>query len=315
MRLIKTTLLSLLLVTLSFSTLVVFKDGVKISGSTIKLGDIATISGSYKSSLENMDLGKSAQPGESRFVGGAQAVSFLALDSVVRAGIDIRGASRTRVTTVHRELSIISLTKKIEELLMDSISWSKEDVSFSLMDSGVIKISPEGFELSIEQIRSPYKRGNMRISLLITQPNFRRVVTVKAFLKVETEVYMATKELIRGDKLTTNSLALKKMDISTVAFKPLDKTCTIAGLKVKNIVRNGALLNTRFLLEVPTVESGSVVRIIVPMSTGFLSTKGIARQNGKVGEMIAIENIDSKKIIRATVVKSGVVKVVTGGNV
>ena len=60
---------------------------------------------------------------------------------------------------------------------------------------------------------------------------------------------------------------------------------------------------------VPDAEIGQPVTIIAGDGIFEIRAKGLALENGVIGEMIRVKNVDSRKILSGTVAAPGVVEV------
>ncbi len=130
-------------------------------------------------------------------------------------------------------------------------------------------------------------------------------VNIQAFKNI----LVLTRPVKRGELLGKHHLAFQKTDISQLHQGYMDDVKSVLNKQAKRNLARGTLLNNRLIAEPALVKRGERVRIQSGNAFFQISMSGIAMMNGTLGQNIKIRNINSKKIVQATVVKPGLVSV------
>jgi flagella basal body P-ring formation protein FlgA len=128
--------------------------------------------------------------------------------------------------------------------------------------------------------------------------DWRLNVTVKSVLSLPVVVAQST--LNRDEEISAKELKLETRTLSR-ATDFLTSVADAAGQRPTRRIRSGQVLDGALLIAPPLVQKGNEV-IIIASKDGFnASTKGIALERGSRGDQIEVQNLRSKKVIRAVV--------------
>jgi flagella basal body P-ring formation protein FlgA len=103
------------------------------------------------------------------------------------------------------------------------------------------------------------------------------------------------------------------MDITTFGPKPLFNTDSLTGVRAVRTINPGTILHTRLIETIPAIQKGDLVEILVCKGRVRVAVQGIAREPGKIGERIWVENTNSRKLVQAIVKNKGTVTIAQGG--
>jgi len=105
-----------------------------------------------------------------------------------------------------------------------------------------------------------------------------------------------------GDKV--EGLRLEKRSITGRGEMPVTDSTLFEELQAKNYIKAGSIIYLSMLEPTPVISPGDNVEIIFEKGTLKISTKGVARQKGGVGDVIKVSNSESRKIIQAEIIDS-----------
>jgi flagella basal body P-ring formation protein FlgA len=75
-------------------------------------------------------------------------------------------------------------------------------------------------------------------------------------------------------------------------------------------IRPNAII-TENIVETPqTIQKGSVVRLYIEANNFIIVTKGLAQEAGRIGEVIKIKNLDSKKVLYGKIINPEKVQII-----
>jgi flagella basal body P-ring formation protein FlgA len=129
-------------------------------------------------------------------------------------------------------------------------------------------------------------------------------------LRVETTIARAARDLRRGRVLDDRDVEIARGSLSEGPLKrpPVE----VVGARVTRDVAAGAILTAPMLVVAPLVRSGETVTAVVRMGSMEARARGVASQNGDLGELIRVVNPESRRAFLARVVGRGRVEVFHG---
>lgn len=301
--------------TLLGGTLVRFKDSVEVAEPTIRLADIAYVSGDGKEYLDTLSVGKSSGPGMKRYLCGEQALVHTFIPDSLRRGLRTTGAMRTGVTTRGVEIPYTQIEDRVRQLLKDSLPWKHYRIDFPSNANRSIYLYEGPFTLTLKKVQSRFKRGKTQLVFLAEQEQWRTTFTMASEIKVSQEVAVAKRDIKRGEKLFGADIAYRLMDISDLPYEPITGGFSFKRTEVSGYLRKGAILSSTRVKRQADIVRGSTVRIVYKKGKLSISTSGRARQDGHVGDFILVENSKSHKVIKGKVIRPGLVVIESGGSV
>ncbi|MBC7001614.1 flagellar basal body P-ring formation protein FlgA [Photobacterium sp. BZF1] len=153
---------------------------------------------------------------------------------------------------------------------------------------------------------SAVKLGNQKWKITCGSAGW--VISATSTTLVTVTAITAAKSMKKGHRLTLADIELKP----TTLYKaqPLFFSYeAVLGSKLKRRVNKGDVLTSARLYINYAVEKGHPVKVLYQSKTFQLETKGLALENGVVGDTIAIENLQSGKRLQGVVMGKGSVKV------
>lgn len=120
-------------------------------------------------------------------------------------------------------------------------------------------------------------------------------------VKLYQNVVVAARALAIHDILQESDLRYERLDIGRLPPGFLTSIDKAIGLESVNFVRPGTVLSTFSLRQPVAVKRGSTVNIIAKSGKLEVSTVGIAMQDGAAGQIIRVQNPNSRKFISVKV--------------
>ena len=288
-----------------------FRSTAEVIESRIVLADIAVIqpAGDLSNQIGQLVVAVAPPPGKSKELQVASIMTSLRNRPEV-ANVDWQGSS---TITVQRKTNTLQ-----QQQLFDIIT-AYIDANSALLPKAEIRFTPihAPQEVTVPPGTlswkvTPSKPGivgstSFSISLMVDgKPAGTQVVRGK--LEVIAEVVTAATMLQKGDILSESSVILKSQDIGG-SDKPFLATSDVIGKQVDRTVSAGTVLKPEHLVLPPVIKEGEMVKILARKGTMQLSASGLAKNEGRLGEVIAVKNISSNKMIHARVEQPGIVTV------
>lgn len=155
-------------------------------------------------------------------------------------------------------------------------------------------------------------KGKTRILNFVFYKNDRIIKRFNVTCKLEffADVLVAQTDIRRGEALKGNMLAKANRRLEFPLNAYYTEITHIRGqMAIRKIKAGRALLKSE-IAETPDVKSGEIVLIVAENKRVTATAKGVAKKNGKIGEMIPVINLRSNKKIYARVTSVGKVEVV-----
>jgi flagella basal body P-ring formation protein FlgA len=114
----------------------------------------------------------------------------------------------------------------------------------------------------------------------------------------------------RYEALSPELFSTKRCDVTTQIEAILTELAVVAGCRARQDLAEGKIIPLHKIERIPDIENGRTVNIIGTNGLLEICVRGVALQNGSVGETIQVRNMDSKRILTARVTAPGTVEVV-----
>lgn len=294
---------------------VIFRSTATISGTSVTLGDIADFNNrseqpdlaatlAAQTVAESPDAGKKSSLA-TRSIIQKLSQSIEAPESINWGGADTVTISRQGVTiTPQAVLGVINsyLTEHSKEL-------SGVRCTFTATDPPLPFIVPSG-NLQWEVTPSnPAIIGSNRFSLIARMDSqVIKNFSVRGSLKAMAPAAVAVSNLQRDDIISASQIRMEPTDISSIRTPCLQKE-QVVGKKVLRTIKAGSAIELTNIELPPMVKKGALVKILGQKNGIALTATGIAKTDGKEGQVIKVKNAGSEKEIFCRVTAPGFVEV------
>jgi len=288
-----------------------FHSTAEVVEPRVVLADIAVIkpAGDQANQIGQLVVAVAPPPGKSKELQTASVITSLRNRPEV-ADVDWQGSPTIAVQRKTQTLS--------QQQLVDIVTAYIDENSRLLPEAEIRFIpihAPQEVTIAPGQLSwkvTPSKPGiigsnSFTIALLVDGKQVGTHV-VRGKLEVIAEVATAAAMLQKGDILTENSVVLQSQDIGSLD-KPFMATSEVIGKQVARTVIAGTPLKPEHLILPAVIKEGEMVKILARNETMQLSASGLSRTDGRLGEIIAVKNISSNKMIHARVAGPGIVTV------
>ncbi len=191
-----------------------------------------------------------------------------------------------------------------------SLPWGRDKLTLVRFHAEPQEIQvPAGYR-EVPRFRQPPRVGSntMLVDYFLGDRLVGRV-RLLGFVEVMLPVVVLKHPLARHNLIHQEDLGLEKRPLSRLPKDVFTKREEAVGLRTRMSLRAGQVLRRSQVEEVPLIKRGRLVRIVAE-GPGFIVTAvGEARQDGRLGEIIKVRNLKSKREIFARVVDAETVKV------
>lgn len=231
------------------------------------------------------------------------------------AGLIAAGTNGLDKVTVHRRAETYT-RKDIEAMARKALArqdatLSADDVDVTLTQSpSVIHANPGVSEpVHVEQVLWSRPNGRFTLKVNVAGLNGSRGLTITGYAQEMVEVGALLQPMRRGAILKKRDLTTVRLPRSTVPARALTDLDQVVGLAAHNNLRANAPLARSDFERPIIIARKEKVTITYELPGMKLTTRGEAMDDGAKGDVIDIKNPRSKRIVQATVVGRGHVRV------
>ena len=285
---------------------------VEAAGEEYFLGDIALLQGGspeIRSGLAGLSLGRPPYAGTSRWLYRSYLELLLQRSGYPAGSYTLEMPDQVKVCGAAQKLTGAVLSEIVYKFLEKQArpewkSWRLERLQFPeeiLLPPGEIRVEPRNNNPGELSPGSLF----LRLEIFVNGESYR-LLPVTCRLRAEGEVFVTSRDLERLTVLTAEDYhkELRELTGDEILTPPAP-----GAYRTARPIRAGKILRTRDLEPVPIVAKGSKVKILARGKSFFVTVDGLAQEDGGLGQEIAVKNIGSGKVIRATVIGPGEVEV------
>ena len=322
---------------------------VQVAGREVLVADVAAVSGGtaeQRQRVEKLDLNDALATGESIEIAPPQIEFRLRLAGIDPDDVSIRGSavlvtagravsSPGRVTAV-REASVQTLSQPArstdtgstleqlvfqaaEDCVRDKLPWSADDVTVRLavpLPREVTQAVAASDYVCRASLRTNGPAvGRIQVQVVAEAPRKRSIdVTVHLDVRHFDGVVLAAKALERGHTIQAADVYVDRQDVTTLSDY-CSNADLLVGATVKRSVRPlmpvklSDAESSRSAANAVLVKRRDRVRMVAKIGSHSISTTGEAQQEGRLGETIRLQNIESKSFVQGRVTAANEVEI------
>ncbi len=294
------------------------KDKVTLPEKQIVLGDIAYVSCNDPSLLERINgilIGNTPWPGYIRKI-EKDIISARLVDG----GIDLNGVTFGNTTSSLVTVESMTITgeeivKKAKEYLLSKLPQSDDDEIIIESDRiPMDKLLPanEGdIRFEVSQIDANKNRGNIQL-LVRVFINDKQHLKIPVFfnIRVYEDTVITTRKIGRNTILEPDDLEIRRMETTKLMGLTFDNVEELIGKQAIRTIQPNVPITADLVNNPPLIKKGDFIKVLVQSGNLHIITKGVAKEDGYLGKIIRIKNIDSKKEIYGRVEDTSTVKII-----
>ena len=293
---------------------ITFNQNAQIDAAIIRLGDVAKCDeqSPLTEALITQTVGQAPAPGETLFL-RSQTIKqhILSTNPSLPSEISWSGSPTIRVNRQGISIGADRIQTIIAEYISSNkTNLPKADIRFIPTSQPLPFTVPKG-DLTYDVIpANPGILGSSSFSIIFKVDN--RVVknmSVRGKIEALAKVPVAAETLTKGLILRPQHITLVEMDISEINHPELDSRALI-GMQLTKTLFAGSPILASNVETLALVKRGQKVKIIIETGALHLTATGLADADGKLEQMIRVQNINSNKTVQGRVTGPGVVEVI-----
>ena len=286
---------------------------IVVEKETISLSDIGRVYGENPklARLKQISLGYSPNVGLVREISKTRIMMAIAAAGFSRNQILLKSPNSIFIRRAGQMIDpdqIKEAVKKgvLEQFLSDGV------------DARIVKLDvPENIEAPLGKVAIRVKLSNIRnifapfsvpIEIRVNDRVFRRQ-SANVELEAFADVYVMKKDLAINTRISEKDVILERRRIEKPFTNYLSTKKHLKGKKVvRNITKGSVLTSDSYVADI-VVKAGDLVRIEGRSGRLRIFVNGKAQSSGRIGDRIAVKNLQSNNILQAIVHDEGLVKI------
>ena len=290
------------------------KEAAVIDQDSVRLGDVASISGVPKAvsaPIETIRVAKSPLPGQTRFLSIDYIRIRLKQAGLQTDGMTFSGPEDVKISRKAASLSQDTIVHAVETAIRRQMPWKREAVTISnIRFNDDIKLPTGTLTHRIIANRNEDYLGSTTLALhLFVDGDLIKKTWVNADICVMADVVSVVRPLGKQQRITREDLSLISADLSDLPSNTIRNIEDVIGNRTTQMIYPNTILKAGMFIPPPLVKRGDIVKIIAHTGPMTITATGKVKQKGARGEMVHVINTDSNRVITARVVGPGAVEV------
>ncbi|MBJ9975465.1 flagellar basal body P-ring formation protein FlgA [Pseudomonas sp. S75] len=195
----------------------------------------------------------------------------------------------------------------VEDYLSRTQTPGRYDIQVNTLDPRLrLPLCSQSLDASLESPAQPMGRVTVRVRCDGAAP---WTVFVPAQVKLFRDVVVTTRPLLRESVIGEGDVALRERDVSSLGQGFLSALEQAVGMKLSRPMVLDQVVTLQQLQQAEVVRKGD--QVVITARSGTLSVRmpGEALAKGGLTEQIRVRNLNSKRVVKATVIGPGQVEV------
>lgn len=282
---------------------------VEVHRDKVFLGDLlsGTPPHTVPDQVANVFVIRSPQPGESRTLNRIYLASILE-----SAGLEnVSVPDQVRITRPGMTIDSSLGQAVVLEYIRNNATWPPSQYQVRVLRAHSPVVVSEG-EVTA-RVMEPHRSALAgRHTYQVEYLQRGRKVAQGAFsveVNVQARVYRAAHMIRRGVVLARTDLVPVEVDLAELHGRAATEIDQLVGSRAKRTLREGEILTEGCVEPTPVISRGDAVVMIAKRGCVVVRAFGIAQEQGAVGDVIKIKNIQSRKIVHGRVMDANTVQV------
>jgi len=284
-----------------------------VENDVVSLGNISQIAGETQKieRLKMVSLGYAPNVGSLREINRQQIALAISAAGFSESEIVLEAPAKTLIRRAGQTVSQNQFREAIESFLSGKFSNDKIAAQILRLDvpedlqvpKGTLEIRP-----NFSMVQNFFQPFSVPVEIRVDGKVFRRIsanVEIEAFA----EVLVAARDLTVNLKIKASDVRLERRRIVKQITGYLREMDSLRGLMLIKTVAGGTEITSDSFISGVVIKNGDPVRVEAQSGKLKIIITGEARASGKIGDRIAVKNLQSGTILQAVVVDEGLVRV------
>jgi flagellar basal body P-ring formation protein FlgA len=290
-------------------------EGLRLRGDVTARGDVLTLADLVEGappSLAARPLFRSPALGATGTIQTRRI--FEAAAALGLPGLETGGRLQIAVQRAARRLGPPEIEAALKQGLQTGYGLDPRSVAVRFDGEGPTLLAPVDLEGQAAALDLTYDPRSRRVAGLVSLGERQASLRVSGVVVELREVAVLTRTLNRGEPIKEGDVTLERRPREAVAGDAQGSATAILGEVAQNTLTAGTVLRVADTAPPELVARGESVTIVYETPSISLSMRGLSNDSGRLGAVVNVVNVASKKILQATVVGPGRVSVSPPGS-
>lgn len=285
-----------------------------VDSDRVTLGDIAEISGANeetKTRLQKIALGYAPNIGMTREIFKDKILLSIAAAGFAKTDFAFIAPPKIFVRRTAQTVNQNQLRAAIEQAVLGNFQNENIEAKIVRLDLPADIQTPSGnVEIRVGKLNAAnlFLPFSVALEILIDEKIVRRTsATVQ--VEASAEILVAARDLVSGEKITETDVKKEIRRLEKPLNYYLRDASKLRGNVLTKNLSDGAAMTSDTVAAGYVIRGGDSVRIVGESGKMQIIINGEARSSGRIGDRIAVKNLQSGTILQATIVDEGLVKV------
>ena len=281
-----------------------------VKAERVVIADIASVKTGSKQLAEKLkavEVCTSPAPGRDRIITKNDIIIALRRAGIDEKSITISCSDRVSVSRAFNRVAGSRIFEVAKDYASTSTTWPGSveiQPDYKLNDieapTGLLSFNVKD---GIQKLHKGHNSIPVEISI---DGKPYRTINVSLMIRLIAPVLVAVQPISRTSPITDTNTTVKQMDITNltedliIGSAPAGWTATIQ-------IADGAIIRKGWIAEPAAIKSGDPVMVVAQSGLVKVTDRGIAAQDGRVGETIKIRMVTGSREIRCKVAEPGIV--------
>lgn len=281
------------------------------NGDSVRLGDVANFPGNTIPRLEDVEITSMPSPGNAKRIDGALIEARLRNAGLEHGDFRLGGARSVRVTALHLEVSALMIRDDLRKFIEENMPWDSEEATIDV-DAPSRDFAVRDGDIQIVWSVSPQYdyvgRGSFRGEIMVDGEHEHTVV-VRADIESFAPVVVASADISRGDTIGQTDISVQRHPRTSLGGDFFEDPSEVVGQSARSTLRRGAVVTSRQVQARQVVRRNHMVQVETRAGNLIVRGMGRAKEHGRVGDRIILENPGSGEEFMGIVREDGTVLV------
>ncbi|TXN48571.1 flagellar basal body P-ring formation chaperone FlgA [Methylobacterium sp. WL7] len=224
-------------------------------------------------------------------------------------GLETGGRMQIAVQRAARRLGPPDLEAALKRALETGYGLDPRSVAVRFDGDGPTLLAPVDLAGQATALDLTYDPRSRRVTGLVSLGERQASLRVSGVVVELREVAVLTRSLNRGDPVRDGDLVVERRPREMVAADAQAGAAAVLGEVAQHALPAGTVLRVSDTALPELVARGESVTIVYETASVSLSMRGLANEAGRMGAVVNVVNVASKKVLQATVIGPGRVSV------
>ncbi len=283
-----------------------------VTGHGILLGDISVIHAIpfLKEVLEKIEIGNAPKPGKIKQFTKNRLAFLIRSHQGLPDDIEIEAPPSIYVKRASQQINQQEVRQQVDGFLTDLFRGREYEIEqFSIRGLDVYPIGE--VNLSIVSKSNVDKNGNLSLFMdILIDENKEDRIKISGKVAVYKDILCAARNLVKGEDILEKDVYFARKNLFSLRGDFVRNIKEIDGKMSKTNITKDNHINSSWLEEIPLIQKGDIITLVVKRNKLLIVTSGISKEDGYADKLIRVENIGSGKIVRGLVREKSTVEII-----